>query len=90
MLFLCLRSDAFREDLLRALRETSSDGGVDGGASWDEAEGEGFLRRALAFGPRNVGSNVLARWEEFLLYFWVVVSRVRGPDLCLFNFPASG
>lgn len=63
----CVRSAAFRQDLLHALQEASPDsgeaGGGGGGAGWNEADGEGFLARALAFGPRNVGTNVLARWE---------------------------
>ncbi|CAM9130524.1 unnamed protein product [Scytosiphon promiscuus] len=67
------RSAAFRQDLLNALKEAAPDavgggggsGGGEGtgtgGADWNEAGGEGFLARALAFGPRNVGTNVLAR-----------------------------
>lgn len=55
---------AFRQDFLHALQEAPADsgaGGVGAGAGWDEEGGEGFLSRALAFGPRNVGVNVLAR-----------------------------
>lgn len=79
----CLRLDAFREDLLRALREASSDGGSDGGAHWDEAEGEGFLVRTLAFGPRNVGSNVLARWEAVLSVRFFCCCYFYASSLCL-------
>eukprot|EP00752_Nemacystus_decipiens_P007824 g6989.t1 len=57
------RSSSFLQALLQALREASLDviGGGGGGAAWSENEGQGFLSRTLAFGPRNVGTNVLAR-----------------------------
>ncbi|CAB1115634.1 unnamed protein product [Ectocarpus sp. CCAP 1310/34] len=64
------RPSSFRQDLLHALREASPDSGGTtggssavggGGAGWNEAGGEGFLARALAFGPRGVGTNLLAR-----------------------------
>lgn len=66
------RSVAFRQDMLRALREaaTAEGGGHDVGVGWGEEDGEGFLKRTLAFGPRNVGANVLARyvwWVNFAL-----------------------
>jgi len=53
-------------DLLHALREAPPDsgGGAWGGAAWAEEGGEGFLARALSFGPRNVGTNILARWGD--------------------------
>ena len=63
------RTAAFREDLSHALALTLEEsvpdgkaagvaGGGDAGAGWNE----GFLSRVLAFGPRNVGANILARW----------------------------
>ncbi|CAN0172760.1 unnamed protein product, partial [Ectocarpus fasciculatus] len=62
------RPSSFRQDLLSALREASPDSGGStggsgggGGAGWNESGGEGFLARALAFGPRGVGTNLLAR-----------------------------
>lgn len=79
------RSTPFYQELLLAFQKAAPDSVGEAGAQWSEEGGEGFLSRVLAFGPRNVGANLLARWEActyitsccFLFLTYVATRRIR-------------